>query len=114
MKLRSAIPLGLGLGLCGGPVLDGSLLAQAAWELRSSGTSQPLNDVAFGHGRYVAVGDRGTVLASVDGFNWRPEDAGSDWWLGEILKGTLVGQFKVGIRFFNRQRNLRWVLGEAE
>jgi hypothetical protein len=82
MKLRCAIPWGLCLWLCGGPALEGPLLAQAEWELRSSGTGRPLNGVAFGNGRYVVAGDQGTVLVSTDGLSWRPEDAGSEWWLG--------------------------------
>jgi hypothetical protein len=82
MKLRSAIPLGLCLWLCGGPALDGPMLAQAEWELRSSGTGRPLNGLPLAMAGMWRRAIKGTVLVSTDGLSWRPEDAGMDWWLG--------------------------------
>jgi hypothetical protein len=33
-----------------------------------------INSVAFGNGRFVAVGDFGTVLTSTDGLSWSVQD----------------------------------------
>ncbi len=41
-----------------------------AWQARESGTSNRLNGVAYGDGMYVAVGEHGTVVTSIDGTNW--------------------------------------------
>jgi hypothetical protein len=41
-----------------------------AWTLRSSGTANNLNRVAFGNGVYVAVGNGGTIISSADGASW--------------------------------------------
>ncbi|MBI5772005.1 MAG: immunoglobulin domain-containing protein [Verrucomicrobia bacterium] len=40
------------------------------WASRASGTSNQLNDVAFGAGKFVAVGTSGVVLTSADGSIW--------------------------------------------
>jgi hypothetical protein len=45
------------------------------WTLRPSGTTDDLNEVVYGHGEFVAVGDHtpypnGTILTSTDGFQW--------------------------------------------
>lgn len=42
------------------------------WQVRSSGTPRRLNDVAYGNGTFVAVGEEGTIRRS----------AGSSWWPG--------------------------------
>jgi hypothetical protein len=48
-----------------------------------------LTDVAWGNGRYVAVGLYGTVLTSDDGLSWSVGDIGTDAWLyGIVWDGT--------------------------
>ncbi len=52
---------------------QGAVLASAdgtTWEVRTSGTTLALNDVAFGGERYVAVGQAGKILVSADGLEW--------------------------------------------
>ena len=44
-----------------------------------------LTDVAWGNGRYVAVGLYGTVLTSDDGLTWSVGDIGVDAWLYAIV-----------------------------
>src|SRR4030095_16915263 len=45
------------------------------WTLRNSGTTDDLNDVAYGNGFFMVVGDHnppnGTVRISTDGVTWR-------------------------------------------
>lgn len=40
------------------------------WVIRQSGTTNDLTAIAFGAGRFVAVGDQGTIVQSVDGSSW--------------------------------------------
>src|SRR5204862_211297 len=50
--------------LCGGPLLDD-------WRVRNPfPTASTLYGVAYGNDRFIAVGDRGTILVSSDGFAW--------------------------------------------
>src|SRR5262249_18712980 len=46
----------------GGPMDD--------WSAVTSGTTNHLQAIAFGGGRFVAAGDNGTVLTSLDGISW--------------------------------------------
>jgi len=58
---------------------DGGALrigVQGAFYTLSSGTTSNLKDVASDSGRFVAVGAKGTVLASEDGYAWRTVDVG--------------------------------------
>lgn len=41
-----------------------------AWQAASSSVTVDLHAVTFGNGQFVAVGDRGTILTSPDGFAW--------------------------------------------
>jgi len=43
------------------------------WHLRASGTEESLNGVAWGNGRFVAVGGGGIVVTSPDGAAWTPQ-----------------------------------------
>ena len=42
------------------------------WHIRDAGTLESLNGVAYGNGKFVAVGDGGTILNSPDGVTWSP------------------------------------------
>lgn len=42
------------------------------WQAAPSGTDMDLLDIAWGAGEYLAVGRRGTLLASGDGRSWQP------------------------------------------
>ena len=84
MHFRFLILLGLAAGLGGSGLrfpCPTAGAAESAWTPGVSGTELPLNDVVFGRGRFVAVGEQETVLVSTDGVNWRPEDPGMDRWL---------------------------------
>lgn len=61
----TAIPVVIGVGGGGGEPVD-------AME-RAHGLSEQLRGVAFGDGRFVAVGDRGSILTSGDGEIWTPQ-----------------------------------------
>lgn len=60
------------------------------WHVRSSGTTRRLNDVAYGNGTFVAVGEEGTVLRSADGVEWLPSNAGTVSRLDAIAFGNGV------------------------
>ncbi|RPJ20090.1 MAG: hypothetical protein EHM35_19910, partial [Planctomycetaceae bacterium] len=40
------------------------------WTVRTSGTGNNLDAVAYGAGRFVAVGQNGTILLATNGVNW--------------------------------------------
>jgi hypothetical protein len=63
------------------------------WTTRTSGTTAPLNDIAFGGGKLVAVGENsGTYRISTDGINWTTG--------GSIaLNGYLYGLIHDGSKF---------------
>jgi hypothetical protein len=52
----------------GGPLDD--------WSAVTSGTTNHLRAIAFGGGRFVAAGDNGTVLTSLDGISWTLRSSG--------------------------------------
>ncbi len=60
-----------------------------AWTRRFLGGSA-LSDVAYGNGIYVAVGDSGTILRSLDAVNWSPMVSG----VGTNLYGVSYGNGK--------------------
>jgi hypothetical protein len=57
------------------------------WKERTSGTNQPIRDVAFGGGTFVAVGGGGTILTSPDGVTWTRGSSGA----GYDLNGAAYG-----------------------
>ena len=59
----------------------------SSWTSRSSGVSQRLNDVAYGGGMWVVVGDDGTILTSSDGITWTSRTSGTT----ECLYGVAYG-----------------------
>ena len=50
--------------------------AQITWTARSSGTTELMSGVTFGNGRWVAVGEEGTILTSTDAASW---SAATSW-----------------------------------
>src|SRR5207249_602107 len=42
----------------------------ATWNSANSGTGKNLRGVAYGNGMFVAVGNDGTILNSLDGADW--------------------------------------------
>ncbi|HYF79919.1 MAG TPA: hypothetical protein VD973_22640, partial [Symbiobacteriaceae bacterium] len=61
-----------------------------AWKSVLSGTSKDLKDVSFGNGRWVAVGDKGTIITSMDGIKWNLSKSGTD----EDITGVTFGDGK--------------------
>ena len=55
------------------------------WTVRSSGTDVPLNAMAYGKGKYAAVGAYGTIITSPAFWNWTKVRSGSQSWLGAIV-----------------------------
>ncbi|MCK9532729.1 MAG: Ig-like domain-containing protein [Gammaproteobacteria bacterium] len=71
-----------------------SLSAQASWEwVNPRPQGNILADVAYGDGRYVAVGHTGTVLISTDGLGWHLVDTGTSAWLEAVLWSETYGRF---------------------
>lgn len=62
-----------------------------AWTLRSSGTANTLNGVAFGNQTYVAVGIGGTIVTSEDAATWDVQFSGTTATLLSVK--FLNGQF---------------------
>ncbi len=61
---------------------DGNLWSQVFADMCGTVLSpQPqgndLNGIAYGNGRYVAVGNRGTILSSTNGIDWVPQSSGT-------------------------------------
>src|SRR5581483_1504343 len=48
---------------------DGTIVS-APWTVNGTGTDYDLHALAYGAGKYVAVGDSGTIVVSVDGGAW--------------------------------------------
>lgn len=61
-----------------------SSLAQETWVARSSGVTVPLWSVAYGGGQWVACGEQGTILTSLDGATWTKRASGfpTRWLVG--------------------------------
>src|SRR6266481_841101 len=55
---------------------------------RFSGTSNTLHGASFGAGRYVAVGDRGSILSSTDTITWIPRMSGTTNRLNGVRYGA--------------------------
>ncbi len=58
------------------------------WTQRTSGTSNPLNDIAYGGGRLVAVGTRVTAYSD-DGASWATHNDGTPWMGNAFLHGII-------------------------
>lgn len=60
----------------------------ASWEAVPSGTKGDLYDIAYANGIFVAVGENGTILRSVDGISWQPCTSGISTSLNGIIYGN--------------------------
>ena len=59
----------------------------SSWSSRASGVSQRLNDVAYGGGMWVVVGDGSTIRTSTNGITWTSRTSGTT----EYLYGVAYG-----------------------
>jgi dienelactone hydrolase len=59
----------------------------ANWTRVSAGTAVDLVGVAFGGGRFVAVGYGGTIVSSTDGTNWTVQPSRTAEYLSDIIFG---------------------------
>src|SRR5438874_10763385 len=64
------------------------------WTRANVGTPAIVRGVAYGNGRYVAVGDQGAIFASPDALSWTRPESGSTNRLTPICFGN--GIFVVG------------------
>jgi len=66
------------------------------WQQQFSGTINSLSAVAYGGGRFVAVGDNGEILTSTHGTVWIPQVSGTMYGLSSVTYGggryVAVGQ----------------------
>ncbi|MBF0593185.1 MAG: VCBS repeat-containing protein [Nitrospirae bacterium] len=58
------------------------------WTPRSSGTSQQLNGLIYGGGRFVAVGSAGTIVTSPDAVTWKTVSSGTQSDLNDVAYGN--------------------------
>ena len=58
------------------------------WHVRTAPTSENLNAVAFGAGRFVAVGDKGVIISSLDGTDWVKETSPVSLTLEDVVFGN--------------------------
>ncbi len=68
-------------------LLSTRVCAQTDWTPVSSGTTSSLSGVGFGAGKFVAVGDSGTILTSTDGENWMAQTSGTPLALRTVTYG---------------------------
>ncbi len=71
-----------------------SFSAVASWEWQNPlPQGNILADVVHGNGRYVAVGNMGTVVTSTNGTDWERVDTGTEAWLQAALWSESHGRF---------------------
>jgi hypothetical protein len=83
-----------------GPTTSGGFLQSSPdtvqWTLvPTDATARPLKSIAYGNGRFVAVGDSGSVVTSTDGVQWFPASQGENRALTGITFGH-AGYVAVG------------------
>jgi hypothetical protein len=63
--------------------------AQETWVSRASGVTAGFWSVAYGNGQWIAVGESGTILSSVDGSTWTSRVSGyTSKWLVSVGYGS--------------------------
>ncbi|MBF0371730.1 MAG: chitobiase/beta-hexosaminidase C-terminal domain-containing protein [Magnetococcales bacterium] len=65
-----------------------SSTVQAAWIVSDSGTTDSLNEIAYGDGLYMAVGGSGAVITSEDLEVWTQQSSGEDNGLSTVAYGN--------------------------
>ena len=58
------------------------------WSSRNSGNSDDLFAITYGNGHFVAVGDRGTILASTNSVNWSDHSVFDGYYLNGVTYGN--------------------------
>ena len=58
------------------------------WSSRNSGKPDDLFAITYGDGRFVAVGDTGTILASTNGLNWTDHSVFDLYYLNGVTYGN--------------------------
>lgn len=79
------------------------------------GLGSSLRKIAYGNGRFVAVGDSGSAAISTDGINWEHVDMNTTNWLGGICYGD--GKFVAyGAQYssYVSEDGVNWISGSME
>jgi hypothetical protein len=83
------------------------------WHWRNP--SPPGNDlkgVAYAQGKFVAVGDEGTIITSSDGVKWVERETGTDYGLRAVAYGNrtfvVVGKNGVNGAVFTSTNAVKW------
>lgn len=71
-------------------VVGSTAIAQSTWTPKTSGTTQGLSGVIYGGGKFVVVGESGTILTSADGEAWTVRESGTE----QSLRGVTYGAGK--------------------
>ncbi|MGE9293092.1 MAG: YCF48-related protein, partial [Puniceicoccales bacterium] len=82
-----------------------------SWAKQTSGVTVDLHDVSFGNGRYIAVGDGGTMLRSSDGITWTTVDLTG--LAGTAMALTSVDYSGAGFKVSGYNGNVSIVLASA-
>ncbi|MCP5523434.1 MAG: hypothetical protein H7A46_18005 [Verrucomicrobiales bacterium] len=85
------------------PLMLGTSADGREWTRQTWVESEGIHDVAFGGGRFIAVGEQGRVMTSRDGLTWKTHEAPTTEvldWVGPGERGFLIaGQSEVLMRF---------------
>jgi photosystem II stability/assembly factor-like uncharacterized protein len=71
------IAYGDGVFVAVGPNIYTSTSPESTWILRTNPTGETLQRVIYNNGRFIAVGDSGSIIRSDDGVSWINESGGS-------------------------------------
>jgi hypothetical protein len=78
---------------------------RALWKqtLQTTGQEAMLKSICFGLDTFVTVGERGTILTSLDGFNWTPRECSYpyDFLHVDFVNGLFVALGEYGDSFFS-------------
>lgn len=102
------------LALCSAVLLSPGVFAQDVWTIRNpEPTDSVIGQIAFGAGKFVAVGTAGAVLTSTDGATWTEHDrlAGRPA-LSRVLfgNGTFVALDAIGVSYTSTD-GVNWTKG---
>ncbi len=92
MRSSRLLPIVVLVSLITTVIANPVLAASSRWQWENpTPTGSALNDVAYGNGRYVAVGQAGSTVVSTDGINWTGYSSGFAVTLAAVVFGQ--GQF---------------------